>query len=291
MQWDLLRTFEAVARLGSLTKAAKSMGVSQSTVSRQLSKLEAHAGGPLYLRETPLRLTDKGKAVLACVQPMVTAALTAKSALEDSPKLHGEVTLTTVGELLRWVLSRELSSFFRDYPHLRLHILADNRLSSLAAGEADVALRLKRPSRGELVAKRLHCESYAFYAAQGLSLHRDVPWLGLFGSLANIPEQRFASRAFARRPARLLVEDIETLAIAVAQGLGVAILARSVAARMPGLLEVSPPQIGAQDLGPIPSRDFWMVVHRNKLRIPKVRAVMTWLTSIQAFDSIGAAPT
>lgn len=284
MQWDHLRTFEAVARLGSLTAAARALGISQSTASRQLARLEEQAGMPLFVRGTPLRLTEKGETLVAAVLPMVTSAQLARSALEDAPALRGEVTLTTVGELLRWVLSRELPSFYRDYPHLRLRILADNRVSSLAAGEADVALRMSRPSRGELIGRRIHSETYGFFAAQTLALHREVPWLGLAGSLSHIPEQRFAERAFAKRSPRLLVEDVESLAIATEQGLGVAILARSVAQRMAGLAEVSPKQIGAVDLGAIPSREFWMVVHRRKQRLPKVRALMSWLTSIRSFD-------
>lgn len=284
MQWDHLRTFESVARLGSLTAAARALGISQSTASRQLARLEEQAGMPLFVRGTPLRLTEKGETLVAAILPMVTSAQLARSALEDAPALRGEVTLTTVGELLRWVLSRELPSFYREYPHLRLRILADNRVSSLAAGEADVALRMSRPSRGELIGRRIHSETYGFFAAQTLALHREVPWLGLAGSLSHIPEQRFAERAFAKRAPRLLVEDVESLAIATEQGLGVAILARSVAQRMVGLTEVSPKQVGAVELGAIPSREFWMVVHRRKQRLPKVRALMSWLTSIRRFD-------
>lgn len=285
MQWDLLRTFAAVARLGSLTAAAKALGVSQSTVSRQLSKLEEDAGSPLFLRETPVRLTERGDVLLMAVQPMVDAALAARAALEDLPRLEGEVTLTTVGELLRWVLADELPGFYCAYPGLRLRILADNRVSSLAAGEADLALRMARPERGELVASRLHTERYGFFAAATLMLDARVPWLGLTGSLAHIPEQLHADRAFAARPPRLLVEDIESLARAVAAGLGVAILPRGLAAGLTGLVEVEPGRIGARDLGPIPPRDFWLVVHRAKQRVPKVRAVLQWLRGIAAFQA------
>ncbi|MDC3962755.1 LysR family transcriptional regulator [Polyangium jinanense] len=283
VDWDLLRTFETVARLGNLTAAARALGVSQSTISRQLGKLEEHAGAPLLVRESPVRLTERGDALLAAVQPMVDAALVAQSALEETPKLSGEVTLTTVGELLRWVLARELPSFYQAYPNLRLRILADNRVNSLAAGEADVALRLARPARGELFARRLHTETYGLFASALLALHTDIPWLGLTGSLAHIPEQRHAARAFARPP-RLLVEDVESLGVVVEAGLGVAVLPRGLAARLEGVVEVSPRSVGALDLGPIPSRDFWMVVHRSKQRVPKVRAVMQWLGAIDAFD-------
>lgn len=287
MQWDLLRTFESVARLGSLTAAANALGVSQSTVSRQLSKLEELAGSPLLLRETPVRLTEKGEALQAAVRPMVDAALAVQSTLEQTPQPHGEVTLATVGELLRWVLAPALPSFYAAYPRLRLRILADNRTSSLAAGEADLALRVFRPARGELIGQKLHSESYGLYAAQKLSLHPAVPWLGLCGSLAKIPEQIYAQRAFAPRPPRLLLEDIESLAVAVTQGLGVAVLPQGLAKRMTGLVEVSPRHVGADLVEPIPRRDFWLVVHRSKQRLPKVRAVMAWLRSIGTLSTLG----
>jgi DNA-binding transcriptional LysR family regulator len=277
MEWELLRTFEAVARLGSLTAASKALGVSQSTVSRHLARLEQSAGSPLLLREAPLRLTERGAAVLAAVQPMMDAALAARSALEDTPELHGEVTLTTVGELVRWELAPRLPEFYRAFPHLRLRILADNRVNSLAAGEADVALRLARPERGELVARKVRVESYAFFAASSLELHPEIPWLGLTGSLAGIPEQRHAERAFATRPPRLLVEDVESLGLAVQVGLGVAILPRRLSARLDDVVEVAARQIGAQSSDRIPSRDLWMIVHRSKQHVPRVRALMGWL--------------
>jgi DNA-binding transcriptional LysR family regulator len=277
MEWDLLRTFEAVARLGGLTAAAKALGVSQSTISRHLARLEELAGSPLLLRESPPRLTERGSSLLAAVQPMMEAALAARAALEDTPELHGEVTLTTIGEQLRWTLVPRMPEFYRAFPHLRLRILADNRVSSLAAGEADVALRMFRPERGELVARKVQSVSYAFFAASSLELHPEVPWLGLTGSLAGIAEQRHADRAFATRPPRLLVEDIEALGLAVQAGLGVAILPRGLAARLEGVVEVAPRRIGARSSDPIPSRDVWMVVHRSKQHVPRVRALMGWL--------------
>ena len=119
--------------------------------------------------------------------------------------------------------------------------------------------------------------SYAFFAASSLSLHPEVPWLGLTGSLAEIPEQHHADRAFAARPPRLLVEDVESLGLAVEAGLGVAILARGLAARLVGVVEVTAQEIGAQGGDRIPSRDIWMVVHRSKQHVPRVRALMGWL--------------
>lgn len=275
-EWDLFRTFEAVARTGSLTAAGKALGVSQSTVSRQLAALELRAGSPLVLRETPLRLTDRGAALLVAVQPMVDAALSAGAALDHTAELRGELTLTTVGEVVRWVLVKRVAAFHRSYPHLRLRILASNDVTSLAAGDADVALRMFRPAKGDLVARKLMTETFGLYAHPSIELGPDVPWLGLTGSLSRIPEQRYAETAFASRPAQLLVEDVESLGLAVQAGVGVAVLPRRFAATL-AVAEVSAAEVGARAVGRPPSRDLWMVVHRNKHKLPGVRAVMDWV--------------
>lgn len=279
-EWDLYRTFEAVARKGSLTAAARALGVSQSTVSRHLGRLEEDAGSPLLLRESPVRLTDRGVALLAAVEPMVDAAVAARAALEDTLELRGEVTVTSVGEVVRWVMAPSLPAFYLRYPHLRLRLLASNETTSLAAGDADIALRLARPVKGELLGRKVGRESFGFFASRALSRGPEVPWLGLCGSLARIAEQRHAARAFASRPARLLVEDVEALGLAVEAGLGAAVLPRKFARRLVDVEEVRPRDVGAAELGPIAVRDFWAIAHRSKHRVPKVRAVMDWLAGL-----------
>ncbi len=275
--WDQLRTFESVARLGSLTAAAKALGISQSTASRHLAQLESVAGTPLVLRELPMRLTQKGEAVLAAMAPMVDAALAAHTALEAHHEPRGEVTLSTVGEVARQVLAPQFASLLRAHPHLRLRVLADNRVASLAAGDADLAVRFTRPTHGDLVVRRLSTVRYAYFAHRALPRTATTPWLGLCGSLAGIAEQRHAEAAFAPRAARMLVEDVESLAIAAHAGLGVAVLPRRLASRFEALVEVDPAEVGAATAGPVPDRDVWLVVHRSKQRVAKVRAVIAWV--------------
>lgn len=280
MQWDTLRSFELIARLGSLTAAAKALGVSQSTISRQLQKLEDEAGSPLLFRENPIRLTDRGEALLDAVSPMVDAALAAQSVLDDLPQPEGEVVLTTVGEILRWMLSPQLPSFIRNFPKIQLRFLITNQIVSLAAGDADLSLRMTRPDSGDLFAKRLYSFQYKLFAASTLKLHAHTPWLGLTGSLAEIPEQRAMNKLFASRPPTALVEDIESLGIMVECGTGVALLPEALAERFKGLVEVQPQQVGAKASRPLPARDVWLVTHRSRHKLPKVRAVISWLESV-----------
>ncbi|MFO0551119.1 MAG: LysR family transcriptional regulator [Polyangiaceae bacterium] len=279
-QWDLFRTFEAVARKGTFTAAAGALDLSQSTVSRHIALLEEESGAPLLTRGKTVELTERGRSLLEAIGPMVSAATAARTALTSEPEVEGEITLTTVGEVLRWVLAPRLGDLYRVYPRLRLRVLADNQVHSLAANEADMALRMLRPARGELVSRRLGKESFGFFAGRALELGKATPWLGLTGSLSRIPEQAHAARAFAGRPARLLVEDLEALGMAAHAGLGVAVLPRRFAARFDTLVEVRPSAVGAKELGPIPTRAVYLVIHRAKARLPTIRAVARWLEGV-----------
>lgn len=283
MEWEHLRTFATIVRLGSLTAAAAELKISQSTVSRHLKSLEELAQTPLLFRETPIRLTRRGEALHEAVQPMIQAAMQASAALEDPLVLQGPVTVTTVAEWLRWVLVPGLPAFLETYPQIQLRLLAGNQVDSLAAGVADVAIRVAKPERGDLFARRLHTETYHLYASPHLYCAHDVPWLGLHGSLAEIPEQKMAERLFRGREARLLVEDVESLGRAVKAGLGVALLPDGLAQMLGGLLKLELADLGLEEVA-LPTRDFWLVVHRSKQGIARIRAVMDWLveTSLSA---------
>ena len=280
LPWTLLRTFDAVARSGTFTRAAKRLNVSQSTVSRHINKLEEMAGSPLLIHSTPLELTQRGVALLDAIEPMVHAALAAHAVLEDIPEVSGQVTVSTVGELIRWSLVDQLSGFYAEHPQVQLRLLASNQVSRLASGEADIALRMFRPKHGDLVARRLTTTSYGVFGHQDLALSPETPWLGLTGSLADISDQRFADELFGPRPARLLVEDLESLGLAVEAKLGVAILPKRFVPRLRGVVAVDVKAMGLTLEREPEQREIWMVVHRSKQHLPRVRAVMTWLTSV-----------
>lgn len=287
MEWNHLKTFEAVVRHGSLSNAATALGVSQSTVSRHIALLEELASSPLLLREVPVIPTSRGEELLAAILPMVEAALEAESALTSDPEIKGSVCLSTVSEVVRWVLMPALPDFAERFPEVRLELRSTNRITSLAAGDADLALRLVRPKSGDLIARRVRTESYGLFASNKLELGEQTPWLGLTGSLADIPEQRYTNRAFADRPARFLFEDLDALGAAIQDRLGVAVIPRGLAVRLEDVREVSLEEVGGAPLGPLESRDIWLVVHRSKHKIPRVRVVIDWL--VEVFDAVNKA--
>lgn len=280
--WDYFRTFEVVARMGSFKVAARHLGVSQSTVSRHIQHLEETCGEPLMHRTIPLTLTSRGEALKATVEPLARAAQVAESELLDHDNmLSGTVTLATVGEVARWTIVPQLSSLYERAPDVTLCVLTDNSIISLAAGEADISLRLTRPTRGDLVARKVRDISYGLYASEQLAVDDETAWLGLTGSLSSLAEQQWRDRVAGKRPTRFLVEDVEALGLAVQAGQGIAVLPRSLAARLEGMVELDLQQFGVKEA--LPEREVWLVVHGTKQHVPRVRAVIAWLVE-EVFD-------
>lgn len=278
IDWELLRVFEVVARSPTLTAAARALGINQSTVSRKVEALEGQAPTPLLIRENPLRLTERGRALAEAVRGMAQFGAKVETALAASREVAGEVTLATVSELLRWVLVRELPSLRQSYPQLRLRILADPRTVSLATGEADLAVRMNRPQQGAYFARKLRTYRSALWASTDLSLGSKTPWLGLCGHLERLPEHQCLLRMFAGRAPACLFEDAEALGHAVASGLGVSVLLEPTSERLqPRIRTVQASDVGGKACT-LPHRSVWLVMHRSRRQLPAVRAVATWVS-------------
>ena len=91
---------------------------------------------------------------------------------------------------------------------------------------------------------------------------------------------RIKAPSFEKKDVDLVVRAAQ--AYVIQNGIGVALLPRHQAARLAEVVAVRPAAVGAKDPGPTPTRDLWMVVHRSKQRVPKVRAVMDWVEQVFA---------
>ena len=143
---DLLRGFEAAARLLSFTRAAEELFITQSAVSRQIKALEDHLGVPLFTRmNRALLLTDAGKTLYR------TAALTLKlvdgavNKLQNEPASRMLTVTTTVSFASLWLVPR-LAAFRQLHPDMDIRVDANNRLVDLARDGIEVAVRYAPPS-------------------------------------------------------------------------------------------------------------------------------------------------
>ena len=158
MQWDDLRYVLAVARTGSALRAARSLGVDQTTVLRKLDLLETTLGTSLFERrksgQTP---TPAGKLVAETAERMEKEARGLENTLATRRRIvGGAVRLTTSDGLAARFVTPCMRAFQALYPGVSVELIATDERLDIAAGEADVALRgSSHPEGVGIVAQRM----------------------------------------------------------------------------------------------------------------------------------------
>ena len=168
LDWNHLRGFLATAETKSLSAAARRLGLTQPTLSRQVAALEDHLELLLFERVgRGLALTDAGRDLLAHVGDMGQAAhragLVASGLRSD---LTGWVRITASDIMSARLLPPVVAELRRVAPQLLIDVVATNDIRDLMRREADIAIRHMRPEEPDLVARKV-CENVGyFYAAK-----------------------------------------------------------------------------------------------------------------------------
>ena len=167
--WDDLLIFLAVVAHGSLNAAAKALRLSQPTIARRMRALEEALGVPLLLRgANHVTLTEAGRAVLEAASPMAEAAAAVpRAAAAYRPDPQAPVRITATASVTMF-LSLHAALLAKAAAPAQVAFLPTRRRLDLAAGEADIALRMRKlPDAADLVGKRLGRIAFAMYR------HRD----------------------------------------------------------------------------------------------------------------------
>ncbi|HEY0353917.1 MAG TPA: LysR family transcriptional regulator, partial [Enterovirga sp.] len=167
MDWDKIRIFYTVAEAGSFTRAGDDLGLSQSAVSRQVSALERELRAPLFHRHARgLILTEQGDLLFRAARDMRLRLENTRARLEEtSERPSGELRVTTTVGLGSLWLTQRVAEFLDTYPDIRVAMILTNDELDLAMREADVALRMRRPSQPDLIQRRLFTVHFHVYAS------------------------------------------------------------------------------------------------------------------------------
>jgi len=287
LNWNDLKVFLAVARGGGLRVAAKRLEVDQTTVARRLAALEAALGSRLIDR-TPrgVRLTGQGLALLESAERIEAETLAASDRLGvQGSALSGTVRLATPEAFGAGLVAPAAKAFHDQYPGLQLELVAEARSVNLSRREADIAISLSRPVHGRLVTRRLADYTLGLYAsrsyldqAPALRSLDDLPGRPLvwyIDELIDVPELRYLDQVVAGAPTVFRSSSIAAQQAAVASGLGLGVLHRFSASQDQRLVRVLPDALSIQ-------RSYWMSAHADQALIPRVRAVMEFLSSLAA---------
>ena len=180
--WELYRTFLEVMRDRSLSGAARRLAISQPTVGRHIDALEAALQLSLFSR-SPRGLIPMPAALglLPHAQTMAAAAAAlARAASGEASAEHGVVRVTASEVIGAEVLPKILADFRREHPRVELELALNNRNEDLLRRDADIAVRMARPTQRALIARRIG------KARLGLYAHRD--YLAKFGAPKSIAD-------------------------------------------------------------------------------------------------------
>ena len=278
--WNELRLVLAVARAGSLTSAAKALGIDHSTVFRRLNAAEEKLGVRLFERLPGgvYEATGAGERVASSAERMedVALALDRDIAGRDH-RLSGRLRVTSSETLAHRVLTPHLAAFRAAHAGIVVELVIDNRVLSLSRREADVALRPIRPREGDLWGRKLADIGWSAYGSRDygaanklpLSSARDLgrhPLIGWDETATRIGatdwlERAAPSEAFVYRTASL----VNQLAAAKA-GIGLAVL--------PCYLADPEPELVRALRGVVPelATELWIVTHADLKSTARVRA-------------------
>ena len=275
--WEDIRHFVALAREGTLSAAARTLGVDHATVARRVAALEASTGLKLVDRRARATLlTEDGRRIAAVAAPMEEAAFAlSRTAQAAKPGVGGEVTISAPPNFASAVIAPQLVRLRQQHPGIRIKLMGEKRRASLSRREADVALRLSRPVETGLFMRKIGSFGFSLYGAPAY-LNKTPPhafaFIGYDASMAESPQEVWLRAVIGEREVVLRTNDLETQIAAARSGLGVAAL--------PHYLGEGDPRLQRHDVPGRPvSRDVWLLVHRDLRQVPPVRAVMEFLVS------------
>jgi DNA-binding transcriptional LysR family regulator len=238
LDWDKIRLFYEVAEAGSFTRAGEHLGLNQSSISRHISALEHELKVPLFHRHARgLILTEHGEILYRTARDMLMRIEATRSRLDETSELPaGNLKVTaTVGIGAIW-LAKRVSEFLTLYPDVRIQLIVTNEELDLAMREADIAIRLRRPSQPDLIQRRLFTVHYHAYAARSyierfgeptsledLDKHRIVCLGGHQPAFILAVHQLATLGRDPRdpRPGRFIVNDSLALRVAIETGAGI----------------------------------------------------------------------
>lgn len=295
LAWDDVRLFLALCRSRTVGDAARSLGIDPSTASRRLATLEEALATTLFSRSrdgiTPSQAALDLLPAAEQVEHGVARFANAVEGLER--EVSGVVRLTCPGDVADVVAVPMLGELLARHPGLRIELDAGESVLDLNRRETDLALRIVRPTHGDLVVTRVAVARWLVAAAPGLAarlgplkMWSDAPWIGWGDRLAAAPPARWLADHGADVVPVLRSDRLTTQIAAVRAGLGVALVPAPSLAHY-GLVPVELDASLRADASSWPSDELFLVTHRALRDVPRVRVV--WDALVEALRGVDAA--
>lgn len=280
--WDLLRSFLAVARAGKLTAAARTLKVDHSTLSRRISALESALNAKLFHRHVSgYTLSLQGERLLARAEDMESSVLGIQRDVDpDNLRVSGVVRIGAPDGFGTAFLAPRIGELSAAHPDLDIELVATPRSFSLSKREADIAIGLSQPPEGRLHVRKLTDYELGLYAARasdmlhaGLNCADDLPgrpFISYIDDLIFAPELDYIPSISKAITPRLRSSSLIAQLQATAAGAGISVLPCFLAEPDQRLVRVL-----AHDVRVF--RTFWMIVHSDMRDLARISATTDFI--------------
>jgi DNA-binding transcriptional LysR family regulator len=280
--WDDLRIFLAVARARRVAPAARALGIDATTIARRLNRLGDALDAQLFEQVGGERIpTQHGLALMEHAEQAEGAAMAAMAEVRgERHSLTGHVRLSVAEGFGTWILAPALPRFHADHPGIRLDLITASGFLNPSKREADMAVMLARPQRGDLHVRKLADYRLHLYASRAYVEARGVPTsteelsdhalVGYVPEFLFSPELDYLDEVHTGLEASLRSSSIGIQRRLVAEGGGIGVLPDFVAGRDDDLMRILPQQVEIQ-------RSFWLVTHSDLIKLARIGAVSAML--------------
>lgn len=278
LDWSLVQSFIAVAESGSLSGAARNLGLSQPTLGRQIKALEQQIGAELFLRQPRgLVPTQAGAALLTPAQAMQDAAARlALTAAGQQERLAGTVRITASVATSLWHLPPIIARIRREEPGIEVELVPSDESRNLLFREADIAVRMFRPTQLDIVARHVGELELGIFAAESYladkpPLHGfedllDHDWVGYDSQSSIIDGMAAAGTVVDRHFFGTRCDDNSAYIALIRAGCGIGFAQTSIARHCPDLQRI--------DIGlPLPTLPIWLAVPEPIRHTPRIARV------------------
>lgn len=272
--WTDLRFLIELARQGSLSATARALGVTHATVARRIAALEEISGRPLFVRQNGRYMpTSVGAQIAALARGMEEPALAIARAFAGVvPAIAGPVRITSTDLVASHMATPVVAELQERHPGLEIELVSSNDNLSLARRDADIALRLGRPTSGDLFSRKLcDIELYLYATQRYLSetAAKNRRYIGYCVGPPVVPEVRELDRIAAPEAITFRTNSLNVRLAAVRAGVGMGLLPQMLAEPSDTLVRVAPQ--------PIVARELWLLVHRDMRDVPRIRTCVDGL--------------
>jgi DNA-binding transcriptional LysR family regulator len=270
MNWDDLRIIAAVRDEGTYAGAGKRLRIDETTVGRRLSRIERTLDLRLFDSVDGVRRpTLQCEAILGHIQAMVRHVAEIERVGESQPGVTARFRIASTNAVAEDILSPRAGDLLARHPGLGLQFLTSSENVKFSRWQADFAIRLKKPEKGDFTISKLG--EFRLYLIEPVSASAAGSIVCAYPEeLGAIPESLFMKAKGLQQKARCLTDNVRVIRTLLATHRAVGVLPEYFCREL-----LSDRKLRAT---PLPrGRDVWLLVQNHLKRDPAARIVIDWI--------------